>query len=127
MKPADANASLYVVPFTEIATELGTSLMKNMVAIGASCAVLEWIRKYLVKWLMKYLAVKEEVVEKNMDAIAAGYEYMKKELGAHVGVMQLEKADGKKRLFMIGNDAIALGAFAGGCSLYGSLSNYSSF
>ena len=29
--------------------------------------------------------------------------------------MQLEKADGKKRLFMIGNDAIALGALAGGC------------
>ena len=29
-----------MVPFTEIATELGTSLMKNMVAIGATCAVL---------------------------------------------------------------------------------------
>ena len=30
-----------MVPFTEIATELGTSLMKNMVAIGATCAVLD--------------------------------------------------------------------------------------
>ena len=29
--------------------------------------------------------------------------------------MELEKADGQKRLFMIGNDAIALGAIAGGC------------
>ena len=29
--------------------------------------------------------------------------------------MELEKADGQKRLFMIGNDAIALGAVAGGC------------
>ncbi len=29
--------------------------------------------------------------------------------------MELEKADGKKRMFMIGNDAIALGAIAGGC------------
>ena len=27
-----------------------------------------------------------------------------------VNMMQLEKADGKKRMFMIGNDAIALGA-----------------
>jgi 2-oxoglutarate ferredoxin oxidoreductase subunit alpha len=33
-------ATLYAVPFTEIATELGTSLMKNMVAVGASSAVL---------------------------------------------------------------------------------------
>ncbi len=31
---------MYAVPFTEIATELGTSLMKNMVAVGATCAVL---------------------------------------------------------------------------------------
>ncbi len=30
-------------------------------------------------------------------------------------IMELEKADGQKRLFMIGNDAIALGALAGGC------------
>ena len=29
--------------------------------------------------------------------------------------MELDKADGHKRLFMIGNDAIALGAIAGGC------------
>ena len=31
---------LYAVPFTEIATDLGTSLMKNMVAMGATCALL---------------------------------------------------------------------------------------
>ena len=29
--------------------------------------------------------------------------------------MELDKADGQNRLFMIGNDAIALGALAGGC------------
>ena len=29
--------------------------------------------------------------------------------------MQLETADGQNRMFMIGNDAIALGALAGGC------------
>ena len=38
--PEDTKAELYIVPFTEIAAELGTSLMKNMVAIGATCAVL---------------------------------------------------------------------------------------
>ncbi len=29
-----------MIPFTDIASELGTSLMKNMVAVGASSAVL---------------------------------------------------------------------------------------
>ena len=37
--------------------------------------------------------------------------------------MQLEKADGKKRMFMIGNDAIAFGAVAGG-PFYVCISNY---
>ena len=65
---------------------------------------------------MKFLAVKaKQVVQKNMDAIKAGYEYMKESLAEKLESMQLEKADGKKRLFMIGNDAIALGALAGGC------------
>src|SRR6478609_1411235 len=101
-------ATLYAVPFTEIATELGTSLMKNMVAIGASCAVLGMETEVFSEVVNEIFGRKgQEVVQKNMDAIAAGYEYMKKELGAQVGVMQLEKADGKKRLFMIGNDAIA--------------------
>lgn len=40
VKPEDSKAPLFVVPFTEIATELGTSLMKNMVAIGATSALL---------------------------------------------------------------------------------------
>ena len=38
--PEDCVAPLYAVPFTEIAAELGTSLMKNMVAIGATAALL---------------------------------------------------------------------------------------
>ena len=53
-----------------------------------------------------------------MDAIKAGYEYMKEKLVDGVETMELEKADGKKRMFMIGNDAIALGAVAAGVVLW---------
>ena len=58
------------VPFTEIATELGTSLMKNMVAIGASCAVLGMRNSVFNEVVEEIFGRKgEEVVEKNMDAI----------------------------------------------------------
>ncbi|WP_153123853.1 2-oxoacid:acceptor oxidoreductase subunit alpha [Peribacillus tepidiphilus] len=115
-RPEDTNAKLYAVPFTDIATELGTSLMKNMVAVGASCAVLNLDIEVFKDVVQEIFGRKgEQVVQKNMDAIKAGYDYMKEELGDQVGAMQLEKGDGKKRLFMIGNDAIALGALAGGC------------
>ncbi|WP_404331545.1 2-oxoacid:acceptor oxidoreductase subunit alpha [Mesobacillus maritimus] len=115
-KPEDTEASLYAVPFTEIATELGTSLMKNMVAIGATSAVLDLDIQVFEEVVQEIFGRKgQQVVEKNMEAIKAGYEYMKEQLGSKVGAMELEKADGQKRLFMIGNDAIAMGALAGGC------------
>jgi 2-oxoglutarate/2-oxoacid ferredoxin oxidoreductase subunit alpha len=115
-KPEDTEASLYAVPFTEIATELGTSLMKNMVAIGATSAVLDLDIQVFEEVVQEIFGRKgQQVVEKNMEAIKAGYEYMKEQLGSNVGAMELEKADGQKRLFMIGNDAIAMGALAGGC------------
>jgi 2-oxoglutarate/2-oxoacid ferredoxin oxidoreductase subunit alpha len=115
-KPEDTQAAMYAVPFTEIATELGTSLMKNMVAIGATSAVLDLDIQVFEEVVQEIFGRKgEQVVTKNMEAIKAGFDYMKEQLGANAQVMELEKADGKKRMFMIGNDAIALGALAAGC------------
>ncbi|MEH7482719.1 2-oxoacid:acceptor oxidoreductase subunit alpha, partial [Neobacillus drentensis] len=115
-KPEDTEATLYAVPFTEIATELGTSLMKNMVAIGATSAVLDLDINVFEVVVREIFGKKgDQVVAKNMDAIKAGFDKMKENLAVGIQTMELEKADGKKRMFMIGNDAIALGAIAGGC------------
>ncbi|ABO66529.1 MULTISPECIES: 2-oxoacid:acceptor oxidoreductase subunit alpha [Geobacillus] len=113
--PEQEGVSLYVVPFTEIATELGNSLMKNMVAIGATSAVLGLDASVFESVVADTFARKgTQVVEKNMEAIRAGAQYMKKQLDGRAEPMKLAKADGKQRMFMIGNDAIALGALAGG-------------
>ncbi|MFL8935911.1 2-oxoacid:acceptor oxidoreductase subunit alpha [Rossellomorea oryzaecorticis] len=117
-KPEDTEASLYIVPFTELASELGTSLMKNMVAVGATCAVLNLDPEVFKEVVEEIFGRKgETVVEKNMEAIRQGYQVMKTELGDKTGALQLKEADGQKRMFMIGNDAIALGALAGGVRL----------
>ncbi|HDR6783022.1 TPA: 2-oxoacid:acceptor oxidoreductase family protein, partial [Bacillus thuringiensis] len=113
--PDNTDVNLYVIPFTDIALELGTSLMKNMVAVGASSAVLGLDETAYLDVVEEIFGRKgEQVVQKNMDAIKRGSQYMKELLGEKVNMMQLEKADGKKRMFMIGNDAIAFGAVAGG-------------
>lgn len=115
-KPEDTKASMYAVPFTEIATDLGTSLMKNMVAVGATCAVLNLDINVFEDVVQEIFGKKgQQVVGKNMEAIKAGFDYLKNQLTDTTQIMELEKADGQKRLFMIGNDAIALGALAGGC------------
>ncbi|MCL6585508.1 MAG: 2-oxoacid:acceptor oxidoreductase subunit alpha [Anoxybacillus sp.] len=113
--PEGSNVTLYAVPFTDIATNLGTSLMKNMVAVGASSAVLDLDIDVYQEVVEEIFGRKgQQVVEKNMEALRAGAQFMKEQLGDSIQTMKLEKADGKKRMFMIGNDAIALGALAGG-------------
>ncbi|MBN6887243.1 2-oxoglutarate/2-oxoacid ferredoxin oxidoreductase subunit alpha [Cytobacillus horneckiae] len=114
-KSEDTNALMFSVPFTQLATDLGTSLMKNMVAVGATCAVLNLDIQVFEEVVQEIFGRKgQAVVDKNMEAIKAGYDFTKEQLNTDTGLMELDQADGKKRMFMIGNDAIALGALAAG-------------
>ncbi|SCW42081.1 2-oxoglutarate ferredoxin oxidoreductase subunit alpha [Paenibacillus tianmuensis] len=114
--PEGVKARLFPVPITAIAEELGTSLFKNMAASGASWALLGLPLEVFNK------AVEEEfgrkgaaVVEKNVEAVRKAAEFVLELTGGPLPEFQLEPADGKQKLFMIGNDAIALGAVAAGC------------
>ncbi|MDM5198942.1 2-oxoacid:acceptor oxidoreductase subunit alpha [Fictibacillus enclensis] len=113
--PEGSKVRLFSVPFTEIANELGTSLMKNMVAIGATSAVLDLPAEAYTEVVEEiFLRKGAKVVEKNMEAIRRGAAYFMEAAGGPLAGFQLNKADGQKRMFMIGNDAIALGFVAGG-------------
>ncbi|WP_088041151.1 2-oxoacid:acceptor oxidoreductase subunit alpha [Bacillus sp. EAC] len=113
--PDSTDVTLYSIPFTDLATELGTSLMKNMVAVGASSAILGLSIDVFKEVVDEIFGKKgQQIVDKNIEAIARGAEEMREMLGVNVNKMQLAGADGKKRMFLIGNDAIAMGALAGG-------------
>ena len=56
----------------------------------------------------------EEVVAKNMEAIERGRAAIAEQIGERVGDWELAPADGARRMFMIGNDAVAFGALAAG-------------
>ncbi|PIC77582.1 2-oxoglutarate ferredoxin oxidoreductase subunit alpha [Sporosarcina sp. P19] len=116
VKPEDSTAELYPVPFTEIASKLGTSLMKNMVAIGATCAVMDLkIGDFSVVIQEIFGRKGGDMVQRNMEAIQEGYTYMQQSLGEKASTLFLAKAENNhKRMFMIGNDAIALGALTAG-------------
>jgi len=114
--PEGIDARLFAVPITSIAEELGTSLFKNMVASGASWALLGLPLEVFNK------AVEEEfgrkgpaIVEKNVEAVRRGAEFVLELAGGSLSDFQLEPSDGQAKLFMIGNDAIGLGAVVGGC------------
>lgn len=115
VNPEDSKAPLFAVPFTEIATELGTSLMKNMVAIGATAALLNLEDTVFQSVVDEIFGRKgEDVVRKNLEAISRGSQAIAEQIGDRVGEWELVPADGKRRMFMIGNDAVAFGALAAG-------------
>ncbi len=115
--PDGKNIRYIPVPITEIAENLGTSLMKNMVSIGATIAILDLPINYFHDVVEELFAKKgQEVVNKNMEAIVKGFEYVRTLINIDdLNDFRLERPDGKRRLYMIANDAVALGALAAGC------------
>lgn len=116
--PEGIEAKLLVVPFTKIAQEVGIAQMKNMVAVGGSIALLGVSIDAFQEVIEERFARKgAKIVEKNMEAISNGYQYVKDRITDDFPDLTLEPSDGKKRLYMIGNDAIGLGAIAAGARL----------
>ena len=91
-------------------------IMQNTVATGAFMFLTDLPLESLEKALTERFAKKKpEVVQANMEAARAGYEYAKthwKSLGLG---LQLTKT---QRLVMTGNQAIAVGALAANCKFY---------
>ncbi|PCF83791.1 2-oxoacid:acceptor oxidoreductase subunit alpha [Staphylococcus delphini] len=114
-KPEDSKAQLIVLPFTEVAKELGTTLMKNMVAIGATAALMHLNTDTFEALITNMFEKKgEKVVDLNIQALNEGYRLMQKQMGEVNGDFELEESSGVPHLYMIGNDAIGLGAISAG-------------
>ncbi|MBF2335321.1 2-oxoacid:acceptor oxidoreductase subunit alpha [Staphylococcus epidermidis] len=114
-KPENCVAQLIELPFTSTAKELGTALMKNMVAIGATSALMD-LNTSTFETLIDNMFSKKgnKVVDMNIQALNMGYDLMKQQVTNVNGDFTLENGSGHPHLYMIGNDAIGLGAIASG-------------
>lgn len=115
--PADQDVRFFAVPLTKFAEESGSALMKNMVALGASACVLGLPASMFESLISDmFLRKGQKVVDSNMTALQKGIDFMKENDG-ELEDFRLMTGDGKQRLFMMGNDAIGLGALAAGARL----------
>lgn len=114
-KPENCVAQLIELPFTSTAKELGTALMKNMVAIGATSALMD-LNISTFETLIDNMFSKKgnKVVDMNIQALNMGYDLMKQQVTNVNGDFTLENGSGHPHLYMIGNDAIGLGAIVAG-------------
>ncbi|MFE5317736.1 2-oxoacid:acceptor oxidoreductase subunit alpha [Paenibacillus sp. NPDC056579] len=114
--PDGISARLLPIPMTAIAVQAGSALFKNMAASGASWALLGLPMELFFEAIERQFAHKgEAVVLKNKQAAQAGADYALRLAGGSLPELQLAPADGKPKLFMIGNEAVGLGAIAAGC------------
>ncbi|MCO4096304.1 2-oxoacid:acceptor oxidoreductase subunit alpha [Macrococcoides canis] len=112
--PEDYKGAFISMGFTEIAKDLGTALMKNMVAVGATANLIGADLKHFEILVDDLFAKKgEKICNLNKEALHKGYA----EIESHSELTsdyKLEPSTEEGHLFMIGNEAISLGALAGG-------------
>jgi len=113
----DLNAAKVAIPLDKITTRVtGSKLGKNVVALGVLGYVFDIGPEVLDQLIRdRYGSKGSAVVDKNLSALAAGYEAAKSTgiaRDVHLGT----KSDEKMRYMMLsGNEAVALGAIAAGC------------
>jgi len=109
---------LYSVPLRRVVKELeGELVMRNTVALGAAVALLGSGLEILNGVIGD--AFKSKVAELNVKAAKMGYDYAREHY-AEDFEYRLEKTSsaGKRKMFINGNEAVALGAIRAGCKFY---------
>ncbi len=113
----DSKVHFYQIPLVGLAKEAGSAIMKNMVAIGVTAAIVGLVPEDFLAFIEEKFKKKgNQVVESNLDAVRLGYNYYNEHFGdVHFSLPQKPVKSEKKHLYISGNEAIALGALAGGC------------
>lgn len=117
------------VPFGQVAMEkLQNRLTKNMVALGATYAAMDLPLDSAKEFVARRFASKgESVVAVNLRALELGYELAREQLqglGKLAELSEAEEASGADgaasapRIVISGNQALSIGAIAGGCRYY---------
>jgi len=108
------------IPLERIAREKGGDVrMSNTVASGAVLAVLGSSLESLLELLKESFQSKgDKVVKANLECARAGYQYARKNFKGEKICGDLSKKKSKKRLFITGSEAMAVGAITSNIRFY---------
>ncbi|MCY0897377.1 MAG: 2-oxoacid:acceptor oxidoreductase subunit alpha [Firmicutes bacterium] len=115
--PDHVNATLIALPLADMAKSHGSILMRNMVAVGASAALINLPTEPFLAYIeSKFKAKGDSIVAANQSALLNGYQHIRQEY-PNFSSLTLPPPTPGDRLVLTGNDALALGALAGGCRI----------
>jgi len=105
------------VPLKRLAEDAGGAIMRNVVALGAACAVTDFPIENLDSALEKRFGAKgQKLVDNNKEAARKGQAYVE-ENHDHEFDYDLETTD-NDYVLLNGDEAIGMGAIAAGCRYY---------
>ena len=117
---SENGANVVGLPLVDIAVEsAGAKLMKNTVAVGVLAGFLKLPLEVIEEMIKEKWARKgEKIVDGNIKALHAGAQYAADSMKVE-SRWSLPKLNVKEeRLFISGNEALALGALAAGCNFF---------
>ncbi len=105
----------FAMPLVAIAEEHGSRIMTNTAALAAAAGVCGWPLNYLESVIRDNFQVKgPQVVESNLAVARTAY-HQAQERYAAAFPYKLKPQEAPPRMLINGNQAISLGALAGGC------------
>lgn len=121
-EPYKSNSQFHIVPFNDIAKELGNKIYSNTVAAGFICGLTKVDEALLEEYLKDIFSQKpEEVIQKNIEAAQKGYKLGEKILKeANLSVELQKDCVVQKEPVLAGVDAVSMGCIAGGCDFIAS-------
>ena len=118
---------VFQVPYMDLLKQVGAKLgieqlskitrMINVLTIGISFSLLDYDSDLVEKAIQAIFAEKPKIVDMNILALRVAYDYAKQNF-QNSGVHRLEKTEStEERIFLSGNQAVALGKVLGGCRI----------
>ncbi|KKR31357.1 MAG: Pyruvate flavodoxin/ferredoxin oxidoreductase-like protein [Candidatus Falkowbacteria bacterium GW2011_GWF2_39_8] len=119
IKYREKNIHLISVPFKKITEQTGGGeIMRNTVAMGATIALIDLPLSVLENIIKELFSRKPDVIASNLKAIELGYKFVKENYKALNFKIKLEVLKKDQRLLISGNEAMGMGALAGGLNFF---------
>lgn len=120
-KPPQAdNLKMYGLPLNDLAKKINFTKGRNIITIGAMVKLFDLPYDKAVEVVKRQLGRKKELLDQNLLALKTGYDYVEQNIAAESPYHLIPPSGGiqEDRLVMNGNQALAMGAIAGGCRFY---------
>lgn len=115
----EKNIRLISVPFKKITTETGGGeIMRNTVAMGATMALVGLPIESYSQVIKEIFGHKPDIIESNIKAARMGYDHVIENHKAADFKVAMKTVSKEPRLLISGNEALGMGALAGGLNFF---------